>query len=215
MTIDDLDTVLSKIDELQNLFGFWGTVFIIALIICVGFLIWYIKRSIDMLPQKALKKFQSALDQDLFKFKSQHTKQVDAVHDIYQKFQKMTSMLDYIKNGENFTQPMEPSEEISTLINFRHEFKREFQKNRPLFRVELCGKIDNVINTVDEFIKTYHEGILPPLSEEDQKRNAEMNQGLYLAGIWSEKELGEVLDELDNIRIDIEAEFRKIYGTSN
>ena len=124
----------------------------------------------------------------------------------------MTATIDYIKKGEKFTTPLKPNEEIEALIKFRHEFKREYQRNRLILPKFLCEKIDKSINTVDEFIETYNKGLFD-LSEEDINRNAELNKGMYIAGMWSTNEFDNVMNDLEQIRIDIENEFRKIYET--
>ena len=208
-TMDDINSVIKKIEQLQNTFGLWGAIIIISLVVILIFSVWYLKKT---LPEVALKEFQSALDQDLFKFKSKHEKQINAVHSIYQKFQKMTTTVDYTKKGKKFPQPLKPKEEIEILIKLRHEFKRAYQKNRLLFSKELCKKIDNAIDTIDKFIETYQKRLLD-LSEDDIKRTAELNQGVYIAGMWGLNEFDGILEDLKQIRIKIEDEFRKIYGT--
>jgi hypothetical protein len=125
----------------------------------------------------------------------------------------MTATIDYINKGEKFTAPVKPKEEIEHLIKFRHQFKREYQRNRLIFPKDLCEKIDKSINTVDEFIETYNNGLID-FPEEDIKRNAELNKGMYIAGIWGANEFDNIMDDFKKIRMDIENEFRKIYGTT-
>ncbi|GEM_PF-3765190 len=212
MDIENIENVISKLEQIQSVFGTWGIILFIILILIIWLSVSYLKSSIESLPQKSLKEFQAALDQDLIKFSSTYEKQLDAIHTIYQKFQKMTGHLDYIKNGENFTQPIEPKEEVELLIKFRHEFKIVFQKNRLIFSEELGKKVDDMIGSIDNFIKIYHNGLFD-LSPEDIKRNKEVNHGTYVAGIWGKDELDPILEEVKQIRLEIELEFRKIYGT--
>ena len=98
------------------------------------------------------------------------------------------------------------------LINARHDFKRVYNENRLVFSKGLCEKIDKLIPTVDKYIEVY-EGGLWDLTEEEIDRNAEGNNGVYIAGLWSNDAFDEILSDLKSIGQEIENEFRTIYGT--
>src|SRR5699024_665957 len=191
----------------EKVFGIGAVVFVLIFLAAI----WYLKSTI---PEASLKKFQSSLDQDLIKFQNKHENQINAVHNVYQQFQKMIGIIDYIENGENFTQPIKPKEEIVTLINYRHNFKKIFRENRLLFSENLCDKIEKNIKTVDKYIETYDKGLFD-YSEEDVKRQTELNEGPYIAGVWKVDEFDDILNNLQQTRTEIENEFRDIYGTTN
>src|SRR5699024_10764226 len=122
----DINSILTQIENMEKVFGIGAVVFVLIFLAAI----WYLKSTI---PEASLKKFQSSLDQDLIKTQNKHENQINAVHNVYQQFQKMIGIIDYIENGENFTQPIKPKEEIVTLINYRHNFKKIFRENRLLF----------------------------------------------------------------------------------
>ncbi|TDS13063.1 hypothetical protein B0I21_105196 [Sphingobacterium paludis] len=219
MQVNEIDKVVKKLNAIEQVFGIGGVILVIALAV-VLILTWkYLVKRSELIAQEvseqSLKKFQSNLDKDLVKFKTNHQKQVDAIHDTFQKFQRMTSVINYMMKGEKFTQHIKPDEEVRYLINFRHEFKDIYHQNRLLFPKQLCEKIDALIPTVDEFIETYNGGLFPEQTEEEMEFNAQNNDGYYIAGIWNIGAFEGTLTELEQISTEIENEFRKIYGTND
>lgn len=217
MGLTDIDKIVEKLNEVENFFGFWGVViFIIAvltLILSWKYLVRNIERIAEETSEKSLKKYQSRLDKELVKFQTKHQKQVDAIHETYQKFHRLTGIINFIMKGENFTQQIKPHDDVKLLIQFRHDFKGIYQENRLLFPEHLCDKIDALIPSVDNFIETYNSGLFPEREEEEEEPITEENGGLYLAGIWAEPAF-DGLEQLEQISKDIETEFRKIYGTN-
>jgi hypothetical protein len=216
MEVKDIDIIVEKLNQVERTFGFWGVLLFIIVIIALVLTWKYFSKNIESVAEesseKALKKFQSQLDKDLIKFQTKHQKQVDAIHETFQKFQRLTGIINFIMKGDNFTQQLKPHDDVQYLIQFRHEFKKVYNQNRLLFPEQLCAKIDSLIPNVDNFIETYNKGLFPEPSEEEKELNAEENNGLYLAGIWSQNAF-DGLEELEQISKDIETEFRKIYGT--
>ena len=51
------------------------------------------------------------------------------------------------------------------------------------------------------------------MSDEDKERNAEENDSFYIVGIWAGNTFEPILEELEEVKKDIELEFREIYGT--
>jgi uncharacterized membrane protein len=206
-------SILSKLDDMKKSFGIFGLIIILTIAIFI-FLAWkYLNRRTELIAEnaceKSLKKFQFQIDKDLEKYKTVHQKQVDSIHEIFQKFQLMASLINFILKGENFTQPMSVDEEISHLIKFRHDFKNIYHQNRLLLSRTLCSKIDSLIPAIDSFIQTYESGLFP----ENSSGYEDDPEGYHIAGIWRQDAFDEPLKQLDIISNEIEFEFRKIYGT--
>lgn len=218
MEVKEVDSIIEKLDNIQKTYGTGGVILIIILVIIL-LLSWkYLTKSSELIAEeaseKSLKKFQTQLDKDLIKFQTKHHKQVDAIHETFQKFQKMTSTINFLLNGENFSQPPNAREEIFNLINNRQDFKAVYNQNRLIFPAKLCSKIDEIIPSVDEFITTFSNGLFPEQTEEEKEYNAEQNGGLFIAGLWSSNTFEKVLEQLKLTSSEIELEFRKIYGTN-
>lgn len=218
MEVKDIDTVVEKLNNIKIFFGIGGVILVITVTVIL-YLTWkYLVRNSELIAEEAseesLKNFQSKLDIDLVKFRTMHQKQVDAIHETFQKFQKMTSTIKYIIKGEKFAQQLKLEEKVSSLMKFRNEFRDIYHQNRLLFPVPLCNKIDMIVPTVDEFIETFIGGLFPEPSEEDIEFNAEHNGGIYIAGIWGAGTFEEILSQLEQISKEIEIEFRNIYGTN-
>jgi hypothetical protein len=214
---NDIQFVMDKLENIEKVFGIGGVISVIIAILIVIFTFKFLQKKtekfVENISEKSLREFQSKLDKELVKFQTKHQKQVDAVHEIYQKFQTMTSTVNYILHGENFTQRLSAEEEIQHLIGFRHDFKHLFNQNRLLFPPEVCTKIDAIFPSVDTFIDTFSAGLFPKQPPEHQQMNAEENGGLIITGIWKAETFDSILEELNSISNDIENEFRKIYGT--
>lgn len=212
--VNDIDTIVSKLDGVQRQFGFFGVLLVIALSIVIILSFVYFKKLIEKAAEesseKSLKKFQSQLDKELVKFSSKHQKQLDAIHETFQKLQKMTSLINFLLKGDNYTQPLSSKDSINYLIEFRHNFKKTYNENRLLFSSDLCKKIDTLFPSIDKFIEIYGGGLLPRENREEEPN--EENSGLFLAGIWSVEAFDETLLQLDTISKEIETEFRTIYG---
>ena len=217
MTVEQYYLIIKKLESIYQTYGI-GVVIIILILIIGGFVLWkfIIKRTeiiAEEASEKSLKKFQSQVDMELFRHQTKHQKQIDAIHSTYQKLQLITAMINYTLSGEKFEQQIKPQEEIQRLIQYRHDFKHIFLQNRLLFPEKLCYKIDLLIPTVDSFIEIYIGGIRPEPSDEDKEFYEANNNGAYIAGFWGQDDFDLTLKQLKEISIDIEHEFRKIYGT--
>ena len=217
MELKDTKEIITAIDNLSKEYGyFWSAFYILMTIFSV--LIWmYLSKKSKIIAEeaseKSLKKFQAALDQDLYRFQTQHQKQIDALHDIYQKFQALSSILNYIMNGEKFTQPISASNQLLILIDNRHDFKKIYQQNNLLFRKDLCRRIDSLIIVVDEFIEAFENGLISSSFQEFDNTNINEPQ-LLIVGIWRHGELQLIIEKVTSISSEIEVEFRKVYGTA-
>lgn len=214
--MEELNKIVERLYTIGNTYGIIAMVLVIIFVVSIFVGYKYIGKAAEVAAEEAseknLKKFQSHIDKELIKFQTKHSKQVDAVHEVYQKFQKLTGMINYLIKGEKFTSPMTPKEEMTHLINFRHSFKNVYKENRLLFQKDLCNKIDELTITVDKWIETYSDGLFPDVEPEDSGQ--EQEGGTYLAGVWSMHAFDGIEDKLEQIREEIEDEFRKIYGTN-
>lgn len=186
--MDEIDKVITKLEEIEKTFGKGGVWAAIILFTFLIFIWIYAKTSIQKAAEKSsdesLKKIQSHLEKELVKFSTKHQKQIDAVHECYLKLERLTNMINYLNNGEKFTQQSEPKRDLPYLITYRHEFKQTYGESRLLFSKKLCDQIDKLIPTVDKFIETY-EGGLWDWDQEEVEMNSTENNGGYIAGLWS------------------------------
>ncbi|KEY20349.1 hypothetical protein [Kaistella antarctica] len=187
--------------------------FLIALYFLWKYLLKTIERSVEESSDKTLKIYQSSIDKDFFKFQSLHENQIDAIHKVYQDFNELNMHINFLLNGENFSDQADPNELISHIILLRHNFKKTFFKNKLLFNKDLCIKIERLIPKVDEFISTFQSGLFPEMTSEQRNENAGLNDGFIISGIWSGGTFETLLNELLEINTEIEDEFRKIVGT--
>jgi hypothetical protein len=214
MDINDLDTVVEKLEQIQQYFGVGGVLFVLVLTITI-FIMWRfletrVKKIAEEITEKNLKTFQSELDKGLVKFSSKHQKQIDAVQDCYQKFQQLKTMIDFVIKGEKFTAPMNPNEEVNFLTNYRLDFKRSYYRNRILFPDKLNTKIEELFPEIDKFLEDFINGLIP-LTPVDQIPEEDRGQP-QIAGVWAMGVLEPTLEKMDEISKEIESEFRKIYG---
>ncbi|MCJ8166449.1 hypothetical protein MKJ04_16510 [Pontibacter sp. E15-1] len=213
--MEELEKIVSELEDIQQLYGIGAVVFVIVLAIS-GFALWsFFKKRIEKvaegITEKNLKTFQSGIDKELVKFSTKHQKQVDAVHDCYQRFQELQSFVKFLVFGEKFTAPMDTNDEINHLSSIRLEFKRSYNRNKILFPVALNDKIKSLFPELDKFIQDYIDGVLPWI---DSGQNTEQSEGeLMVAGIWPSGKLEDTLEVMEEINKEIELEFRKIYGT--
>lgn len=216
--MEDIDKAIEKLNSIQNTYGI-GIVFFVVLIAIILFALYkYIGRAAERAAEEAseenLKKFQAHIDKELVKFQTKHQKQVDAVHEVYQKLQQLIGMINFIIHGQKFTTSnMSPEAQANQLIQFKNDFTEVYGLNRLVFAKTLCSKIDELIPIVDQWIETFQGGILPRVEEEEGDEKNE--GGLYLGGIWAVGAFDEIEEKLNVVSAEIESEFRKIYGTND
>lgn len=213
-----MEEVISPIDNIESLlqsYGIIGAIVLILLLAVIYYVYYYLKKKIDKnideASEEALKEFQSTLDKKLVRYSTKHQKQIDAVQDCYKKFKELRNFVNYLVNGEKFTQPMMPEQEFGILATYRLDFVQSYSVNKILFPESLNNKIESLLPEIDNFIEDYSGGLIFNLSDDD--RPEEYRNEPRIAGIWPVDQLGPTLAKMDEISIDIEAEFRKLYGT--
>lgn len=227
--MDEVDKVYSKLQSIENSFGILGV--IIALII--GISIWglsaYFSKLVEKLAEesseKSLKKYQTNLDKGLALFSvkatARHQKQVDAIQEVYTRFQGLKSLINFMMNGDKYYQGLDGYDEVNQLIERRTNFKLAFNNSRILFPKSLCERVDALVISVEDFIDTYKGGLMPRKSAEEleyeRERMAEVDPlpgviDIQLGGIWRHDAFDEVLSNFEQIGAEIEDEFRKIHG---
>lgn len=228
---DSTSTLLDKITGLEGLtkeiqnantnYGILITI-LVAIVIVGLFFSWiYFRRKVETIAEisseKSIRKFQQSIDKDLHRFKSTHQKQIDVIHDIYVRLTKLTRMINYLLKGEKFTSSGNPHEEVEHLFKLRHDFHSNYFPNKIIFPKSLCEKIENILPEIDKFIETYKDGLFPPdaspVNYQIEHEEAVEEGTLYLAGVWSDDTLQKIEIQLNEISVEIETEFRKIYGT--
>jgi hypothetical protein len=211
-----MEDISKIIEELKILRNSNETIFLITFIVIVIIVIslWHflkkrIEKIAEEITEKNLKTFQSKLDKDFVKFSIKHNQQIDAVHDCYQHFQKLQSLIKFIIHGDKFTEPMKPDEEIKYLISFRSNVIGCYSSHKLLFNKDLRNKIESFHENIDIFIEEYIKGLMPSNCEID----IDGQDGVKIAGIWNVEKFGSVIEDMEEISEGVEEEFRKLYGT--
>lgn len=204
--MEDLELIFEKLNQIQQNLGIWMT-FSLLLFGLSLFLYWkYLIKAVELTAQEEFEKH-------LTKFKTTHHKQVDAIHECYNKFEKLNSFVSYTMNGDKYVAPMDAEKQLQILLQLRYDFKQKFNQHRIVFPKSTCKKVDELIPTIDEFYEVFKEGVWP-ISEKGKQVNAEANDGVYIAGVWSTDAFDSVLAKLNEVQKEIEDEFREIYGTN-
>lgn len=221
--MDEIEKVISKFESLKNTIGWIASLFAIFILLVIFFLWKYltkvIERSAEETSEKTIRKFQSQIDKEIsehsVKFSTKHQKQIDAVHEIYIRFQNLFKIMDFMYHGDKYYQELNPHKEVASLIEYRTDFIQVYGLHKIVLPRDICSKIDNLIPSIEEFIDTYKSGLFPEGAqpEEHDEDNYSGEPKLYLAGIWRQGAFDEVLKKLEQVRVDIEEEFRKLYGT--
>lgn len=227
--MDEVDKIYSKLQGIESSFGIFGVV--LALIL--GGFIWaifnYFSKLVEKLAEesseKSLKKYQANLDKGLAEFSAKATtrqqKQVDAIQEVYSRFQSLKMLIDFMVKGDKYHEGSDGHDEADMLIERRNSFKTRFNHSRILFTKELGEKVDALILSVEDFIDVYRNGLMPRRSaeqieyEKEQRGEEDSLTGepyLYMAGIWRQDAFDDILNTFEQISSEIEAEFRKIHG---
>jgi hypothetical protein len=219
----DIETLLGKFEQLRNEVGWFSAGVAILLLLTlffVGkFLSKKIEKSAEEASEKTIKTFQAKLDRELaehnVKFSATHQKQIDAIHEIYIRLQKLFRIIDFIMHGDKYYQELQPHRELKALIAHRTDFIKVYGLHKIVLPVSVCLKIDSLVPSVEYFIDTYKSGLFPEdsrLQSEEPDHENERNE-LLIAGIWKQEAFDETLEKLASVKGEIESEFRKIYGT--
>lgn len=215
MSIEEINKLTETLNNIQNIFGYGGAFFIVVLILVIYIFWTFLSKRIEKLAaeisEENLKLFQSEIDKKMVRFSTTHQKQSDAIQDCFQNFQQLYLFIKYVVYGEKFTAPMKPEDEVTYLTTYRLTFKQNYQKYKLLFPSKLKEKIESIQPEIDKFIKEYIDGLMPPLSDVNAPEHQKSE--FTIAGIWSAGQLEKILERMQEISIEIELEFRKIYGT--
>lgn len=215
--MDDATQILEMLETVQRNFGLLGLI-LGAIIIVAAFWMYsyfksYVNRTAELSADRTLEKFKSELDKEVFKSNKLHEKQVNAIHEVYQRLQKLIRVINHNETPEKFVQQMSNKEEVELLIKCRHEFKKAYFENKLLFTEAVQGKIDRLLPLVDEYIETYAAGLFPEEDVSQQEEGEHDNGGLIMAGVWSLGAFDKILPPLREVSAEIERDFRSIYGT--
>lgn len=203
--MEDIEKIYEKLNEIEHTFGIWMVLFVIVFGVGMFFYWKYLLKAIEL-------KAQEGFEKEMTKFNTKHGKQVDAIHECYTRFEKLSSFINYMMNGDKYFAPMEVEQQMQLFIKFRQEFKDKFNEQRLVFLPGTCVKIDALFPVIDKYFETFRGGLLQ-MSEEEKQRNADENGGVYIAGIYPQNTFEPILEQLEEVKKDIETEFRKIYGT--
>lgn len=210
-----MQTLLS----VEKSFGILGVILGCVIVVATFFYFFYFKSYVNKIAElsseKTLSKFQSELSKDVFRSNKMYEKQVNAIHEVFQRLQKLIRMIDHTQTPEKFTPQISAHAESDQLIKCRHEFKKSYWDNKLLFSHALQEKIDKLLPLVDDYIETYIGGLLPEEHRQQGEDEGEQdNGGLYFVGIWSSTAFDSILPPLKEVSKGIEKDFRSIYGTN-
>ena len=205
MKIEEIEKIINKLELIEQSLGL-GWLIIIVVLIIGGFFLYnfFIKRTEEIAKE--------ITEKNIVKFSSRFQKQIDAVQDCYQNFEKLQNLINVIINGEKYTSNIEPSQELDNLKKYRLEFKKNFNGNKLLFPNALIEKIESLFPEIDAFIDSYSKGILEENSHITVELEGKTN---IIKGYWRMDDLQPTLDKMDEINKSIIKEFRKIYGTDD
>lgn len=202
--------ILDQLRFIKITFGIGGGILIFILLVAVPIAWTFLQKKFGRIAEeaseKSLKKFQSEIDKENFKFQIKHQKQIDTIQEVYQKLQDVISIILFLKVGDKFYEQMHPQDEMKELIARRHAFKNIYFKNRLVFSRELRIKIEELLPVIDEFVGDYIEAISPEFKTDEYVEI----EGTQLAGIWPIDKLD--IKKLESISRKIEDEFRKLLG---
>lgn len=226
--MDEIDKVYSKLQSIQNSFGILGVIIVLILGISIWGLSSYFSKLVEKLAEesseKSLKKYQANLDKGLAEFSVKATarqqKQVDAIQEVYSRFQSLKMLIDFMVKGDKYYTGSDGHDEVDMLIERRNNFRLKFNHSRILFPKPLGEKVDALVISVEDFIDTYRKGLMPKRSEEEvqyaqEQRDEDPLTGgpyLYMAGVWRHDAFDDILGTFEQISGEIEDEFRKIHG---
>lgn len=221
--MEDVEKLLRKFEDLRGFLGWAASIFVILVVIALYFLLKYLSKAIEKSAEesseKTIRQFQVRLEKELaehsVKFSAKHEKQVDAIHEIYIRFQRLFRLMDFMQHGDKYYQELNPHREVATLISFRTDFIKVYGLHKIVLPKSSCDKIDELIPAIENFIDTYKSGLFPegsPLEQSEEEQVVEGEPRLYIAGIWSHGAFDEVLQKLEQVKTEIEEEFRKVYG---
>jgi len=116
----DVKQISEQASELSSFFERYGypvglSIVLCFIIICLAwtFLVKRIERMAEDVSERTLKKNQADIDKDIYKFQRKHQKQIDAIHEVYQKLQTLSGLLHFVMKGEPFTQHMNSSDQLN------------------------------------------------------------------------------------------------------
>ncbi|WGQ10717.1 hypothetical protein QG516_03485 [Pedobacter gandavensis] len=211
MEYQDIETALNK----------WGiglTIVLVISVIVTGLIGKFVVKKVEQIvsdnSERSMKTFQATIDKDLYKFQTKHERQVNAIHETYQKFQQLGTTINFLMKGDQFLEPPSGKQMVSEMVTSRIAFIDAYRTNKLLFSSELCLQIDALLPVVDQFIIAFNNGLFPePLMTSEENENNEPQ--LVLGGIWAHGELEAIIEIFDQIANEIERDFRKIYGTAD
>lgn len=217
MSVEELEKIVKQLEQIQMYYGIAGVLtFILLVIFFIGLWKFFVKRTeklAEEITDRNLKVFQSNLDKELHRFSTKHQKQIDAVHECYQRFQELQFFITFLVEGDKFTAPIESNEEVKLLTSYRLNFKLSYHKNKILLPISLNTKVDTLLPEIDKFIDEYINGLMPIASEEhipEEERNE-----YQIVGLWAVGTIDCALEKMKEVSREIEAEFRRIYGTDD
>lgn len=181
----------------------------------VTVIIWKVANKFgQVLIDLSLKKYQQVLDREKILYSKRNEKQLNAIHECYSHFVHLNSFLLKSRHGDKYEiEHRMPKDNATMIIKLRNNFLEAYEPNRIVFTEQLCTKIDKLLPAVDKFIDTYRDGILPVPSPDEIEEMGENKSNVIITAMWAPNAFDDVMDELEKVKLDIEKEFRVIYGT--
>ena len=111
-----IEKIYEKLNQIEQNFGVWMVLLVI--VIGVGmFLYWkYLLKAIEL-------KAQEGFEKEMTKFTTKHGKQVDSIHECYSRFEKLSSFINHMMNGEKYVAPMDAERQTQLFLKFRSNLR--------------------------------------------------------------------------------------------
>jgi hypothetical protein len=202
--MNDIEKVYELLEQIKLAYGI--TIAALVLVVAIlGLMAWkFLNHKIELLTQKSLEK---AITEIGIKTKARVERELSAIHNCYAKLQILSSFIRQISGNNKIALQVQSTDPIETLLHLRNDFHAEYSKNRIVFSLNTCGKIDQVLATIDEFIKGQQQAVW--LADQVQVVHP---PNLKLNSIWKADDMDSIIAKLDQVIHEIEIEFRHLQG---
>lgn len=147
--MNETEQILHKFDSLKNLYGLSSAIIMLMFLLAIYFVWKYLSKAIEKSAkvgsEKTIKKFQAQLDKELaehsVKFSTRHQKQIDAIHEIYSRFENLFKIMNFMMHGDKYYLSLDPHKEVNSIIAHRTDFIKIYGLHKIVLPKVLCHKL--------------------------------------------------------------------------
>ena len=203
---EDLEFLRSEIAALQIKYGIGITVMIVIRIIAVIVSYKYINSVVDH-------QVQANFNHKFEEFRLSYNEQRNALAVLNKSIVNLNRSFGGLVGGDRYAEQKDLSIKIETLLGDRRQFIETYEDVKVMVPLELCSELDKLRLALDRFLDVFTKGLFEPNPEMDAQ-NAELNGGMYIAGIWPSGALDSVLASLKTNQLAVEKEIRALQSVS-